>query len=149
MNTFTSKQRGFTLIELMIVIAIVGILAGVALPTYQDYVIRAQVAEGLALSGPAKIAVTEYYRANRTWPENNEQAGLADAHDITGHYTEHLDVKDNVIEIKYEVDANPAIHNKKITLTATITAGDSIAWTCAPKDGEDAMPPKFLPASCR
>jgi type IV pilus assembly protein PilA len=133
----------------MIVIGIIALLAAVVLPAYQDYVIRAQVAEGLALSGPAKIAITEYYQENRTWPENNEKAGLADAHDITGHFTEHLKVNDNVIEIKYEYDANPVIHKKRITLTAAVTAGGSIVWTCAPKDGENAMPPKFLPASCR
>ena len=146
MNTSTNKQQGFTLIELMIVMSIVGILTSTALPAYQDYVIRAQVAEGLTLSAPAKLAVTEYYQLTGTWPENNDEAGLADKHDIIGQYTEHMSVKDNVIEIKYAYAANQAIHNERIELTGTANGSGRITWTCTPKDGFDA---KYLPASCR
>ncbi|EMU4737461.1 pilin [Neisseria gonorrhoeae] len=74
MNTL---QKGFTLIELMIVIAIVGILAAVALPAYQDYTARAQVSEAILLAEGQKSAVTEYYLNHGTWPENNDKAGVA------------------------------------------------------------------------
>ncbi|HFB5975759.1 TPA: pilin [Neisseria gonorrhoeae] len=74
MNTL---QKGFTLIELMIVIAIVGILAAVALPAYQDYTARAQVSEAILLAEGQKSAVTEYYLNNGKWPENNTSAGVA------------------------------------------------------------------------
>ncbi|ENW2131881.1 pilin [Neisseria gonorrhoeae] len=76
MNTL---QKGFTLIELMIVIAIVGILAAVALPAYQDYTARAQVSEAILLAEGQKSAVTEYYLNNGEWPENNDKAGVASA----------------------------------------------------------------------
>ena len=71
------KQQGFTLIELMIVVAIIGILAAIAIPAYQDYTIRAQVSEGLNLSGGAKAAVTEYFQDRGALPTNNAEAGLA------------------------------------------------------------------------
>ncbi|HGL9776345.1 TPA: pilin, partial [Neisseria gonorrhoeae] len=74
MNTL---QKGFTLIELMIVIAIVGILAAVALPAYQDYTARAQVSEAILLAEGQKSAVTEYYLNHGIWPENNDKAGVA------------------------------------------------------------------------
>ncbi|EMT5257092.1 pilin [Neisseria gonorrhoeae] len=83
MNTL---QKGFTLIELMIVIAIVGILAAVALPAYQDYTARAQVSEAILLAEGQKSAVTEYYLNNGKWPENNDKAGTDDAvKDVTGN----------------------------------------------------------------
>jgi len=139
------EQQGFTLIELMIVVAIIGILAAVAIPAYQDYTIRAQISEGLTLSASAKLAVSEYFMENGAWPSNNDDAGLADQHDIMGKYTEHISVKDNVIEIKYEYDANAAITNEKIELTATNNVG-SISWTCA---SAGTIKPNHLPAACR
>ncbi|ENX0808018.1 pilin [Neisseria gonorrhoeae] len=81
MNTL---QKGFTLIELMIVIAIVGILAAVALPAYQDYTARAQVSEAILLAEGQKSAVTEYYLNNGEWPENNTSAGVASSAEIKG-----------------------------------------------------------------
>ena len=139
------KQQGFTLIELMIVVAIIGILAAIAIPAYQDYTIRAQISEGLTLSAGAKSAVSEYFMNHGAWPSNNDDAGLADQHDIMGKYTEHISVKDNVIEIKYEYDANAAITNEKIELTATNNDG-SISWTCA---SAGTIKPNHLPAACR
>ncbi|EPI7530468.1 pilin [Neisseria gonorrhoeae] len=94
MNTL---QKGFTLIELMIVIAIVGILAAVALPAYQDYTARAQVSEAILLAEGQKSAVTEYYLNNGIWPENNGAAGVASPTDIKGKYVKSVTVTNGVV----------------------------------------------------
>ncbi|HFA7257132.1 TPA: pilin, partial [Neisseria gonorrhoeae] len=94
MNTL---QKGFTLIELMIVIAIVGILAAVALPAYQDYTARAQVSEAILLAEGQKSAVTEYYLNHGEWPENNTSAGVASASDIKGKYVQKVEVNNGVV----------------------------------------------------
>ncbi len=138
-------HTGFTLIELMIVVAIIGILAAIAIPAYQDYTIRAQISEGLTLSAGAKLAVSEYYMERGTWPANNDAAGLADEHDIIGKYTEHVEVADNVIEIEFGYDAHAKIMDEKIELTAVDNAG-SIGWTCA---SSGVIQANHLPAACR
>ncbi|EMT3248940.1 pilin, partial [Neisseria gonorrhoeae] len=94
MNTL---QKGFTLIELMIVIAIVGILAAVALPAYQDYTARAQVSEAILLAEGQKSAVTEYYLNNGEWPKDNTSAGVASPADIKGKYVESVTVANGVV----------------------------------------------------
>ncbi|RQK42532.1 pilin, partial [Neisseria meningitidis] len=94
MNTL---QKGFTLIELMIVIAIVGILAAVALPAYQDYTARAQVSEAILLAEGQKSAVTEYYLNHGIWPGNNSDAGVASSTDIKGKYVQSVEVKNGVV----------------------------------------------------
>lgn len=133
------------MIELIIVVAIIGILASVAISAYQDYTIRAQVSEGLTLSGGAKAALNEYFMDCGIWPTDNAEAGLADKHDIIGNYTEHVGVENNVIEIKYGYDAHTAIFDEKITLTALDNDG-SISWTCA---SAGVIQAKHLPAACR
>ena len=138
-------QQGFTLIELMIVVTIISILAAVAMPAYQDYTIRAQISEGLTLSADARSAVSEYYKERGDWPADNDEAGLADKHDIIGKYTEHMSVNDNVIEIKYGFDAHTEIFDEKIELTGVNNAG-SISWACA---SAGVIPPKHLPVACR
>ncbi len=139
------EQQGFTLIELMIVVAIIGILAAIAIPAYQDYTIRAQISEGLTLAGGAKTALSEYYFDRGAWPTDNDEAGLADKHDIIGKYTEHVEVEDNVIEIKFGYDAHATIMDEKIELTAVNNAG-SISWSCA---SAGTIQAKHLPAACR
>ncbi|ENW3324689.1 pilin [Neisseria gonorrhoeae] len=95
MNTL---QKGFTLIELMIVIAIVGILAAVALPAYQDYTARAQVSEAILLAEGQKSAVTEYYLNNGEWPKDNASAGVASTPtDIKGKYVQKVEVAKGVV----------------------------------------------------
>ncbi len=138
-------QKGFTLIELMIVVTIIGILAAIAIPAYQDYTIQVQVSEGLILVSGAKSAVSEHYMDHGSWPANNGEAGLADKYDIIGKYTEHLGVSGNVIEIKFGYDSHADIFDEKIELTAVDNAG-SITWTCA---SAGVIPPKHLPPACR
>ncbi|ENW2953526.1 pilin, partial [Neisseria gonorrhoeae] len=101
MNTL---QKGFTLIELMIVIAIVGILAAVALPAYQDYTARAQVSEAILLAEGQKSAVTEYYLNNGEWPKDNTSAGVASASKIIGKYVKQVEVKNGVVTATMKSD---------------------------------------------
>ncbi|ENX0835897.1 pilin, partial [Neisseria gonorrhoeae] len=116
MNTL---QKGFTLIELMIVIAIVGILAAVALPAYQDYTARAQVSEAILLAEGQKSAVTEYYPNHGEWPENNGSAGVASASDIKGKYVQSVTVANGVVTAEMKPSGvNNEIKGKKLSLWA-------------------------------
>ncbi|HIF0130302.1 TPA: pilin, partial [Neisseria meningitidis] len=127
MNTL---QKGFTLIELMIVIAIVGILAAVALPAYQDYTARAQVSEAILLAEGQKSAVTEYYLNHGIWPSNNSSAGVASASDIKGKYVEKVEVANGVITAEMKSSGvNKEIQGKKLSLWAKRQAG-SVKWFC-------------------
>ncbi|EPH3654242.1 pilin, partial [Neisseria gonorrhoeae] len=128
MNTL---QKGFTLIELMIVIAIVGILAAVALPAYQDYTARAQVSEAILLAEGQKSAVTEYYLNNGKWPENNGDAGVASPpSDIKGKYVKQVEVKNGVVTAEMaSTGVNKEIKGKKLSLWAKRQAG-SVKWFC-------------------
>ena len=141
------KQQGFTLIELMIVVAIIGILAAIAIPAYQDYTIRAQVSEGLSLSAGAKAAVAEFYQDQGVWPNNNTQAGLEVSGNITGNYVTQVAVgaQDGVITVTYGNQANANITGDTLTLSATDNNG-SVSWACANGAG---LQDKWLPAACR
>ena len=141
------KQQGFTLIELMIVVAIIGILAAIAIPAYQDYTIRAQVSEGLNLSGGAKAAVTEFFQDRGSMPTDNTEAGLAAAGDIQGKYVDQVDVANGVIEVRYGNDAHQIISGANLMLTPDTTNPGSVAWICT--DGTTAIDNKHLPAACR
>ena len=138
-------QQGFTLIELMIVVAIIGILAAIAIPAYQDYTIRAQVSEGLNLSGAAKAAVTEYYQDQGVWPADNPTAGLEAAANISGKYVTSVTVAAGVITVLYGGSANNNIQGDTLTMSPVDNLG-SISWTCANGAGLQA---KWLPAACR
>ncbi|EMT6437837.1 pilin, partial [Neisseria gonorrhoeae] len=127
MNTL---QKGFTLIELMIVIAIVGILAAVALPAYQDYTARAQVSEAILLAEGQKSAVTEYYLNHGTWPKDNTSAGVASPSDIKGKYVESVTVEKGVVTAKMlSSGVNKEIKGKRLSLWAKREAG-SVKWFC-------------------
>ena len=140
-----SEQQGFTLIELMVVTGVIGILASIAIPSYQDYRIRAQISEDLVLSAGAKLALAEHHTMNGDWPNNNVKAGLAKQNDITGKYVKSVRVKDNVIIILYGNDANKVISNKKVNLTAIYDLG-IVRWSCA---SAGVIEDRHLPSACR
>ncbi|HEZ7120700.1 TPA: pilin [Neisseria meningitidis] len=163
MNTL---QKGFTLIELMIVIAIVGILAAVALPAYQDYTARAQVSEAILLAEGQKSAVTEYYLNHGEWPGNNSSAGVASSSKIKGKYVKEVEVKNGVVTATMaSSNVNNEIKGKKLSLWAKRQDG-SVKWFCgqpverdanATDDGVTAdaaangkkIDTKHLPSTCR
>ena len=122
-------QQGFTLIELMIVVAIIGILAAVAIPAYQDYTIRAQVSEGISLASGAKTAVAEFYTQRGTFPADNTAAGLASAAAIKGTYVSQVAVANGVITVTYGEDVNNTITNNTIAVSP-IASGGAISWNC-------------------
>ncbi|HGO8413061.1 TPA: pilin [Neisseria meningitidis] len=164
MNTL---QKGFTLIELMIVIAIVGILAAVALPAYQDYTARAQVSEAILLVEGQKSAVTEYYLNHGIWPANNSSAGVATSADIKGKYVQKVEVNNGVITATMaSSNVNNEIKGKKLSLWAKRQAG-SVKWFCgqpvtrdkadkaddgvtaANDNSNNGINTKHLPSTCR
>jgi type IV pilus assembly protein PilA len=127
-------QKGFTLIELMIVVAIIGILAAIAIPAYQDYTIRAQVTEGLNLASSAKAAVSETFGSNGTWPNTNAGAGLSAATDIKGKYVTGVAVgAGGVITITFGGQANTAINAQTLALTPYTSVSGDISWVCGDK----------------
>ncbi|MBH2201144.1 pilin [Neisseria meningitidis] len=161
MNTL---QKGFTLIELMIVIAIVGILAAVALPAYQDYTARAQVSEAILLAEGQKSAVTEYYLNHGIWPGDNNSAGVATSSKIKGKYVKEVKVEKGVITAEMKSSGvNKEIQGKKLSLWAKRQDG-SVKWFCGQPvtrnakaanaddvaaDGTNKIDTKHLPSTCR
>ena len=146
-------QQGFTLIELMIVVAIIGILAAIAIPAYSDYTIRAQISEGLNLSAGAKAAVTEFFQDRGTFPTGNTNAGLAGAGTIQGNYVASVTVQnDGRIFIAYSdtlpQEANAAIDGAVLQLSPVTNAG-SLDWNCAGQNATLTGNPQWLPAACR
>lgn len=141
-----SIMKGFTLIELMIVIAIIGILAAVALPAYQDYTIRAKVSEGLTLGDAAKKAVAETrWSAGRYLSANNSSYGLASATSITGNNVVSVAVlASGIVQITFSGD--PAIVGQNINLTpGSLASGGTLLWDC--RGGN--LSSKYRPAACR
>jgi type IV pilus assembly protein PilA len=127
----TKLQKGFTLIELMIVVAIIGILAAIAIPAYQDYTIRAQVTEGLNLAAAAKTAVTESFLNRGDAPATRTVAGMSAAGtDTSGKYVTSVDVANGAIVITYGNEANAQIQGQTLGLTPYETADLSVAWQC-------------------
>ena len=161
------SSRGFTLIELMIVVAIVGILAAVAIPAYSDYTTRAQVSEALNLGGAARTAVSESYISAGAWPADNAAAGIGPATDIKGKYVDSVAVAANQITVSFRgaPPAAPGIQGRTLLLTGGTSANGDVAWQCGSKpmagsitagttafEGSGAggtTPQKYRPAECR
>ncbi|HQA27540.1 MAG TPA: pilin [Candidatus Competibacteraceae bacterium] len=156
-------QQGFTLIELMIVVAIIGILAAIAIPAYQDYTIRSQVTEGLNLAAEAKTAISEFNSDRGRLPANNTSAGVSVATSITGNYVTSVAISGSgLITITYGNKANAAnLAGKTIGLAPVRNAAGGLVWFCghAPSAGSVTAPAgastattaadKYMPASCR
>jgi len=138
-------QKGFTLIELMIVVAIIAILAAIAIPAYQDYLVRTQVSEGAVLADGAKTAIGEFYSNTGRFPTNNASAGLATASSIAGQYVDTLTVTSGIITATYKgAKANSALTSSSLEMSAITHAG-SVEWHCKGV----SLASKYLPTSCR
>jgi type IV pilus assembly protein PilA len=153
-------QKGFTLIELMIVVAIVGILAAIAIPAYQNYTIRAQVTEGLSLGDGWKTAIAEYYANNGTWPVLANLTGTVAS---TGKYVSSVTVvAGGVISITYGLQANATITGDVLGVVPYTDTNNDIIWVCGLKPapagatiatgaaagGGTNVPPQYLPSVC-
>ena len=164
-------QKGFTLIELMIVVAIIGILAAIAIPAYQDYTIRSQVTEGLNLAGDLKAGVAEWYAQSGEWPVDETSLGVVAAQK-TGKYVTDVSVDNGTITVTYGLQANSKIDTLTLALQPFLSDNADVIWRCG-KASADAgwkqpadlgstgatasnnsvaattIADKYVPASCR
>jgi len=157
-------QKGFTLIELMIVVAIIGILAAIAIPAYQNYTIRSQITEGLTLAGGWKAAIAEYYAQNGAFPTCSSTTGgagcIAAAGATTGKYVSSVVVGPTAgqIVITFGLQANTKIATLKLDISPGTSANNDVVWICGkaavpagtvgvPADAS-TVPAQYLPTTC-
>ncbi len=159
-------QQGFTLIELMIVVAIIGILAAIAIPAYQDYTIRAQVTEGLNLASAVKTGVAEAYANTGEWPTTLDEAGGDSATPPSGKYVSDIDIDTGTILITFGNDVNTTIDADVLALRPRLSDNNDVVWLCgkftaagttlidpttasADNVAATTVEPKYMPQSCR
>jgi type IV pilus assembly protein PilA len=156
------KHKGFTLIELMIVVAIIGILASIAIPAYQDYTIRAQVVESFAITGELKLSIKDFYKDRGRFPANNEEAGVPEARYLIGNYVKKVEVVDGAMHVEFGNYVNAQLQDQVLTIRPIFVTGSPtspISWTCGYRSppagmeavGEDktTLSKTHLPSSCR
>jgi type IV pilus assembly protein PilA len=159
-------QKGFTLIELMIVVAIIGILAAIAIPAYQDYTVRAQVTEGMNLAAAVKASVADSFATNGTWPADNAAVGLDNTNGPSGKYVSNVQIGTGTITITFagpQVNANAlTASTNTVSIKPMVSANGDVIWNCGykavvgndPSTGgsgalNNTVLPKYLPATCR
>jgi len=133
------KARGFTIIELMIVVTIIGILSAIAIPVYQAYTARAKIAEGIQLAKPVQLAVQDFYSEAGVLPADNAAAKVAPPAELKGHYVRSIEVVNGVVAVTF---GDPALFNREIRLTPTPTA-TTMAWVCT-----TTLPDSLRPKEC-
>jgi type IV pilus assembly protein PilA len=167
MTTMRKASRGFTLIELMIVIAVIGILASIAVSAYQTYTVRAQVAEALNMAAGAKTPVVDAFNNSGSPPADRATAGMsAPATDTQGKYVSSVDIDDGRVDITFGNDAHQDIQNGVVSFTPYMSGSGSIIWRCAFAPAPagtvllsgggitsaylaSTIEPRYLPSSCR
>lgn len=140
-----TKQSGFTLIELMIVVAIIGILAAIALPAYQHYTGRAQLAEALTLAGGMRPVVHEFHDNKGRWPGNNVSAGAPAPGSISGKYVQSVTINGaQIVATMRTSGVATGLSGQSLTLITSTSGDGAYTWTCT-----SSAPSVYLPASCR